>query len=114
MVGQLLDLLYGIIKASNQSKGQPDLVRQASHAIATFRGHYHNISSFSGSAQEVVVLRVLDLVILVMMQCGQSFSCGISHSSFEGPPRGRSLDHLADMVDMISHRLLVYDHLYMP
>jgi hypothetical protein len=48
-----------------------------------------------------------------MMQYRQRFSCNISYSSLKSPPRSGSLDHLADTVDTIGHRLLVYDHLHM-
>jgi hypothetical protein len=59
---------------------------------------------------------MLHLLIFFMMQDGQSFLCSISHSSLEHPTRGGggTIDHLVDMVDTISHRLLVYDHTYVP
>jgi hypothetical protein len=40
-------------------------------------------------------LGLLHLVILIMTQCGQSFSCSILHSSLKRPPQGGSLDNLA-------------------
>jgi hypothetical protein len=49
-----------------------------------------------------------------MMQYGQSFSCSVADSSLEHPSRGDALDHLADTVDTIHHRLLVDDHLHVP
>jgi hypothetical protein len=57
---------------------------------------------------------MLYLVIFFMMKYSQSFSCSISHSSLDRPPRGGSLNHLANMADMIGRRLVVYDHMYMP
>jgi hypothetical protein len=71
---------------------------------------HQSFSSFSGSAWEVAVLRMLHLIILHMSQDGQSFTCSISHSSLERAPRDESLDHLAAT---IGHRHLVYDHMYM-
>jgi hypothetical protein len=49
-----------------------------------------------------------------MMQHGQIFSCSVVDSSLERPPQSGNLDHLADMVDTISRKLLIYDHPHMP
>jgi hypothetical protein len=93
--------------------GQLHLVGKASNAVAAIHGKHHSFNSFSGSAWEVVVLRMLHLVIFFMMQYGQSFSCNVSHSSLEHPAHSGSLDHLANTVNMIGHRLLIDDHPHM-
>jgi hypothetical protein len=111
MVAQLSDLLPELVDISDQSTGQLHLVSKASNVITILHRQHYSISSFMGSAQEVAVLGMLHLVILIMMQRGQSFSCGISYSSLECPPRGDSLNHMADT---ISRRLLIYDHPYVP
>jgi hypothetical protein len=77
--------------------GQLHLVRQTSIMIVTFRRQHHSISSFIASAQKVAVLGMLYLVV-----------------HLERPPQGGSLDHLANMADTIGHRLLIYDHPYVP
>jgi hypothetical protein len=44
-------------------------------------------------------------------------SCAASHippSNIQLGGGGGTIDHLVDMVDTISHRLLVYDHTYVP
>jgi hypothetical protein len=56
---------------------------------------------------------MLHLIILVMTQYNQSFSCSISHTFLACPPQCRSLDHLEDTVDRISHRPLIDNHMYM-
>jgi hypothetical protein len=52
-------------------------------------------------------------LIRLMSQDDQRFTGCLSHAGFERPPRCRSLDHLADEVDMIGHRHLVDHHTYM-
>jgi hypothetical protein len=49
-----------------------------------------------------------------MMQYDQSFSCSVSHSSLERPPRSGDLDHLAGAADTINRRLLIDDHSHVP
>jgi hypothetical protein len=112
MFTQLSNLIYVLVEISDQSTGQLHLLGKASNAVMTFYGQHHSFSSFTGSAQEVAILHMLHLIIHLMMQCDQSFSCSISHSSLKRPPQGGSLDHLADTMDTIDHRLLIYDHLY--
>jgi hypothetical protein len=58
--------------------------------------------------------KLVRLIILFMSQNGQSFSRSIPHTSLERPPRCGGLDHLADVANMISCRLLVDDHTHMP
>jgi hypothetical protein len=45
-----------------------------------------------------------------MTQYSQRFSCSITDSSLEHPPRSGNLDHLIDIADTISRRLLMDDH----
>jgi hypothetical protein len=57
---------------------------------------------------------MLHLFILLMSQNNQTFSCNIYHASLERPPRCGSLNHQADVVNMIDHRPLIDDHAHMP
>jgi hypothetical protein len=47
------------------------------------------------------------------MTHGQSLTCSIKDSTMECPSRRSSFNHLADIVDVVSHRPLVQDHPYM-
>jgi hypothetical protein len=53
-------------------------------------------------------------LIHFVSQNNQRFSGYLSHAYLQCPPLCRSLDHLADVVDTISHRPLVNHHTYMP
>jgi hypothetical protein len=114
MVTQPSDFLHGFIEISSQSTSQLHFVSQASLMIMTFGRKHHDISSFTGSTREVAVLGMLHLVILDITQCSQRFMCNISNSSLEHPPQGGSLNHLENTMDMTGHRLLLYDHPYVP
>jgi hypothetical protein len=101
MLAQQLDFLDGLVKISNQGLGQLHLVGKASNAVMISHRQHHNFSSCTGSAREVAVLRKLHLIILLMSQDGQSFSCSILHTSLEWPPQYESLDYLVDKEDMM-------------
>jgi hypothetical protein len=113
-VAKLLDFLHSFIEISGQSMGQLYLIGKASYVVTTFSRKHHIINSFAGSAWKVSILGVLHLVIYLVMQCGQSFSCNISNSTLERPPWGSNLDHLVDTADIISRKLLICDHLHVP
>jgi hypothetical protein len=114
MIAQLMDLLHGFVENLGQGTGQLYLIRQASHVVMTFGRQHHSIDSFMGLAQKMLVLGMLHLVVVHMVECGQGFACSIANSTLERPPRGGSLDHLVNTVDMVGHRPLVQDHPYMP
>jgi hypothetical protein len=82
--------------------------------ITIFHEQHHIIDSFTGLARKVPILGMLHLVVLVVTQCNQSFTCSISNSSLERPSQGDNLNHLANMADTISRILLIYDHPHMP
>jgi hypothetical protein len=67
MITQQLDIHDGLIEVSNQCTGQLYLVGKASNVVTTFRGQHHGFSSFSGSAREVAVVRMLRLILLLML-----------------------------------------------
>jgi hypothetical protein len=54
------------------------------------------------------------LLICLMSQDSQRFMGCLSHAYLKCPPRCRSLDHLADVVDSISRRPLIDHQMYMP
>jgi hypothetical protein len=114
MVAKMLDFPHDLVKISDQSSGQLHLIGKASYVVTISHGQHHIISSFSGSAQKVAVLRVLHLIFFFVMQYGQSFLCSIPNSFLEHPPQSGSLDHLVDTVKMISCRLLIDDHPHVP
>jgi hypothetical protein len=82
--------------------------------VTTSCRHHHSLNSFLGTAREVLVLRMLHLFLRFMSQKHQSFSCSLSHASLKCPPRCGSLDHLADVANMIGRRPLIDDHMHMP
>jgi hypothetical protein len=57
---------------------------------------------------------MLHLFICFMSRNSQSFSGSLSNDTLEDPPRCESLDHLADVVDMIDSRPLIDDYTHMP
>jgi hypothetical protein len=114
MLSKQLDLLDGLVKISDQSMSQLHLVGEAPNVVTIPQGHHHGFSSFLDAAREVVVLRMLHLFLCFISQKHQCFMCSLSHASLERPPRCGSLDHVADAVNMISHRPLVDDHTHRP
>jgi hypothetical protein len=80
----------------------------------TSNRQYHGFCSFISSAQEVAALRMCHSLIHLMSQDGQCFTGCLSHTSLERPPWCKSLNHLADAIDTIGHRSLVYHHTYTP
>jgi hypothetical protein len=114
MLSYQLDLLDGLIKISNQSMSQLHLVGEAPNVVTISYGDHHGFSSFLGIGREGVVLCLLHLFHRFMSQQHQSFSCSLSHTSLERPPRCGSLNHVADAANMIGRRPLVDDHMHTP
>jgi hypothetical protein len=112
MLSQQLDLLDGFIQISDQGTSQLHLISETSHAVVISSKQYHGFRSFS-SAREVAVLQMHHLLIHFMSQNSQRFSGYLSHACLKLPHRCRSLDHLADVVDMIGCRPLLDHHTYM-
>jgi hypothetical protein len=57
---------------------------------------------------------MLHLFLCFMSQKQQSFSCSLSHTSVKCSPRCGSLDHVADVANMIGCWPLVDDHTHTP
>jgi hypothetical protein len=114
MTGQLSDVLHSFVEILVQGMCQLHLIWQASHTITTSGRHHLSIDSCTGSAQKVPILGMLNLVIFLVAHCNQGFMCIIMNSALKHPPRGDSLDHLANTADTIDHRTLVHDHPYVP
>jgi hypothetical protein len=111
MVAQLSDFLHGFVKISSQNMGQLHLVGKVLVTIMTFGKQHHN-QHLHGLSSGSSGTRNAPLVVLIVMQHSQGFTCSISNSSLECPPWSGSLDRLVNMADTIGHRLLIYDHPY--
>jgi hypothetical protein len=67
LVTELTDILHGLVELLVQVMGQLHMVQQTSHVVAISDRQHHNIISFTVSAQEVSVLRMLHLIILLVV-----------------------------------------------